>query len=179
MTATENLEGQSDLEAERQAGRLEVMQLKFDQMATLQEDSQEFKEKFEKLKSELRIERDASSAALKVEAEAAKKYGVTEASFVSRNLKTILEALETEKAHKKTTIEEKTKLATSILQKAYRDSSVTNAPAPSTGSAPASTPAPPTVGEVRSGFRYKGGDPGLQASWEPIIQDEPPAPMIE
>lgn len=32
--------------------------------------------------------------------------------------------------------------------------------------APANPPPPPKVGEVRNGYRFKGGNPGLQSNWE-------------
>jgi len=40
------------------------------------------------------------------------------------------------------------------------------APQPAAPAAPAAQPAPPAVGEIRYGYRFKGGDPSERASWE-------------
>ena len=50
--------------------------------------------------------------------------------------------------------------------------SPTKTPAPLSGSAaPSGKPAPPAKGEVRDGFRFKGGDPGKKESWEPVATE--------
>lgn len=41
-------------------------------------------------------------------------------------------------------------------------------PAGAQGNAYQSKIAPPTIGEVRDGYRFKGGDPAMQESWEPV-----------
>ena len=38
-------------------------------------------------------------------------------------------------------------------------------PAAATQAAPAVAPAPPKMGELRDGYRFKGGDPANPASW--------------
>jgi len=39
-------------------------------------------------------------------------------------------------------------------------------------------PDQPTVGQVMDGYRYRGGDPGQQSSWEPV-QQQPQAPQTQ
>lgn len=124
----------SDLEDRRQLGRLEVLGQRYESLTALQEDSQEFKTEFAKLQNDLAMARDTSKAGLQAEAVKARQYGVTEESFVSRNLKTILEDLSSDKEHKKKSVADRTQVAADILRKAYRNS---DKPAPASSAAPA------------------------------------------
>jgi hypothetical protein len=47
-----------------------------------------------------------------------------------------------------------------------KDGVLSDSKAPAAG-APAAKPALPSAGEVRNGYRFKGGDPGDQKNWEP------------
>lgn len=128
------IDAASDLEDQRQLGRLEVLGQRYENLTALQEDSQEFKSEFAKLQNDLAMARDTSKAGLQAEAAKAKQYGVTEESFISRNLKTIFEDLSSTREHKKKSIEDRTQIATDILRKAYRGSD--SKPAPSVSAAP-------------------------------------------
>lgn len=55
-----------------------------------------------------------------------------------------------------------------IESKTYTKDGAKPAPKPGEAAPAGDKPAPPAKGEVRDGFRFKGGDPGKKESWEPV-----------
>lgn len=114
--------------------------------------------------AKIRADSQENVIRLKQQAAIDKTQGVGEAQFVNRHLNTVLSQLANDNDYLDKSVEVRMDAATKLLQKAYRESGIGNLP-------PAITPSAPTipvVGEIRNGYKFKGGDPADPASWEKL-----------